>query len=277
MIHLPPMVIPALLLASVHAASAQEGIDDILSVVDACDVLAAHPEDPMRVAPGVPDAELVPRLAIQACETALAGSRDIARHAFQLGRGYLGLDNREAALAFFGQAAEAGSSIALVYLGDAEQFGWVDTPDPDRALEFYHLARSAGFANAAFAIDQITLDPALFTAGSMLEVLAEGRIDIATEFAQSDLARAYLYAFYVELSQRCGAFLEPAAVPALQYYRFPPGWNAASEEGQHELGVQDVMATYDVEVLVDRHGCTGHVIETIAQSFNAMVMALAEQ
>jgi hypothetical protein len=273
------MKIPAsiLLIGACQAipAAAQGNLDEILKVVEPCDILAAHPDDPLRVAPGVLDEELVPRLAITACKQALADTDDPARHAFQLGRAQLELNDREGALDSFRIAAEAGSAIAMVFLGDAEQFGWVDAPRPEEAKRFYQNALAQGLPIADLALGQVTFDPEIFTTGAMLKVLVEGDMDLATSFARSDLAPSYLYALGLELSERCGSFLRPENVAALQAYRFPEGWSPALEEGDRQLGVQDVLATYDVEVLVDRHGCSGYVIETIADSYNVLLRSLA--
>lgn len=255
---------------------AQEDLDEVLSIVDACDVLAAHPDDPARVAPGVADEDIVPRLAVTACENVLTRSDDIARHAFQLGRAQLALNNRDAAVALFTQAADEGSAIAVMFLGDSYQFGWAGAVDAVKALEFYERSRDMGLPLATIAIDQIQFDSSIFTTGAMLQWLVDRDIDAAKPYIGSASARAYLYALAVELSDRCGSFLRPKTVPALQTYRFPPGWSAASEEGDQTLGVQDVNATYDVEVLTDRHGCNGFVVENIATSFNDLIVSFVE-
>ncbi|MCC2098411.1 MAG: sel1 repeat family protein [Hyphomicrobiales bacterium] len=255
--------------------AAQTDIEDILSVVDSCDLLAAHPDDPLRVAPGVSDGEMVPRLALKACKAALESSVDVARHAFQLGRAFLEIDDRGNAIKLFRRAADAGSAIALMYLGDAEQFGWQGDPNPDKALEYYTLARDLGMPTAQLSIDQVTLDPAIFTSGFMIDVLARNDAKTAAAYARKEFASAYLYAFALDLADECGAFLRPESVETLQNYRFPVGWSAAAEENDEELGLQDVLAGYDVEVLVDRHGCSGAVIESVATTFNEMLQRLA--
>jgi len=262
---------------ALRPAGAQTGIDAILAQVDACDILAASPDDPLRVAPGVPDDELVPRLAEMACAQALEHSQDIARHAFQLGRAKLELGKIDEALALFERAASEGSAIAHLFIGDAYHFGWKGSADPNAAKSSYETARNMGLVLADIALDQLLFDPDIFTTGPMLVVLLEGDIATAVSFAQNDLARAYLYAFALELSQACGSFLLPSAVSALQAYRFPAGWSEASEQGNSELGLQDVKATYDVEVMVDRHGCNGFVVENIALAFNDMLIALSER
>ncbi|WP_299612528.1 hypothetical protein [uncultured Tateyamaria sp.] len=257
-------------------AHAQSTFDEVVSIVDSCDVLAAHPDDPMRVAPGVSDEELVPRLAVTACEGVLSNSDDVARHAFQLGRAYLALDQSDAAIDMFTQAADAGSAIAVMFLGDSYQFGWGGSVDAARSLELYERSRDMGLSIANIAIDQVQFDSTIFTTGAMLQWLVDRNIDAAKPYVGSPTARAYMYAFAVELADRCGSFLRPETVPSLQTYRFPPGWSAASEEGDQTLGIYDVNATYDVEVLTDRHGCNGFVVETIAASFNDLILAVVE-
>ncbi len=256
-------------------AFSQSNIEVITAEVDACDILAASQDDPLRVAPGVPDDQLVPRLAETACAQALESSSDVARHAFQLGRAKLELGKVEEAILLFERAASEGSAIAHLFIGDAYHFGWNGDVDPDAARVSYEKARDLGLVLADIALDQLVFEPGIFTTGPMLEVLLEGDISTAVNFAQNDLAKAYLYAFALELSEVCGSFLLPGSVGALQNYRFPAGWSEASEQGNKELGLQDVKASYDVEVLVDRHGCNGFVVESVATAFNDMLAALA--
>src|SRR6202023_83825 len=52
-------------------ASAQQSV---LDDVDECDSLAAHPSDPERLADGVADDAIVPKLAVAACEAAVKRS-----------------------------------------------------------------------------------------------------------------------------------------------------------------------------------------------------------
>lgn len=266
----------ALLALGDPPAQAQGGLDTVIADVDACDVLAASPDDPLRMAPGVPDAELVPRLAETACEQALLNSDDIARHAFQLGRVKLELGKVDEAISLFEQAAEAGSAIAHLFIGDAHHFGWSGSPDPVSARASYQIAIDMDLPLANIALGQLMFDPSIFTTGAMLDVLYRRDINAAVSFASNEKARVYLYAFATELSETCGSFLLPDSVAALQSYRFPPGWTEASEQGNLDLGVQDVKAAYDVEVLVDRHGCNGYVVETIALAFNDMLATLSQ-
>lgn len=260
----------------ISAVAAQDSIS-FLDEVDTCDILAAHPDDPLRVAPGVPDEEIVPRLVETACSASMENTNDVARHAFQLSRALLELDRRDDALKLLHRAADEGSAIAHIFIGDSHQFGWVGDANPQKALEHYNKARSMGLLIADVAIDQLIMDPDIFTTGAMVQVLADADIDTAARYAQSRLAPPYLYAFALELAERCGAFLRPESVALLQDYRFPQGWSPVAEDGDHDIGVQDVLATYDVEVLVDRHGCIGVVVESIANSFNDLLKQLGRE
>lgn len=271
-----PHLIAAILTVLCASVFAQDSIS-LLDEVDTCDILAAHPDDPLRVAPGVPDEDIVPRLVETACIASMENTNDVPRHAFQLSRALLELDRRKEALTLLQRAADAGSAIAHIFIGDSYQFGWVSDADPEKALEHYERARSMGLLIADVAIDQLIMDPDIFTTGAMVQVLADADIDTAARYAQNRLAPPYLYAFALELAERCGAFLRPESVALLQDYRFPPGWSPVAEDGDHDIGVQDVLATYDVEVLVDRHGCIGVVVESIANSFNDLLKRLGRE
>lgn len=74
--------------------------------VTPCDLLAAHPEDPFRVAPGKSTSEIDLPAAVKACEEAVARDPANPRLRYQLGRayGYSGqgekaVEHREAAIA----------------------------------------------------------------------------------------------------------------------------------------------------------------------------------
>ena len=81
---------------------AQSVFDD----VDECDVLAAHPADPERLADGVADGALVPRLAVKACEAAVKQNPNELRFAYQLGRAYLAANRKDNAAEQFKRAAD---------------------------------------------------------------------------------------------------------------------------------------------------------------------------
>ena len=60
---------------------------------NSCDEQAAHPKDPNRMAAGVPMEKMVPRLAQQECERAVAHYPNTARFRYQLGRAFYAARN----------------------------------------------------------------------------------------------------------------------------------------------------------------------------------------
>ncbi len=113
-----PASLTLLLLASA-SLSAAESLPG--TTVTACDRLAAHPEDPDRVAPGVATKNVDLPGAIAAC-AADAGkvppaSTDYARLQYQLGRAYFYDQQTQKALPPLERAAAAGSEQAQFVLG----------------------------------------------------------------------------------------------------------------------------------------------------------------
>src|SRR5688572_14032548 len=89
--------------------------DSVFAQVDECDVLAAHPDDPERLADGLEDDAIVPRLARMACDRAVRRSPGEARFVFQLGRALLAAGQEADATARFRQAADRGYGAAVAY------------------------------------------------------------------------------------------------------------------------------------------------------------------
>lgn len=82
-----------------------------------CDRLAAHPDDPYRLAPGVPTSLMDRPAAIRACRAELAKSTRHPRLAYQLARA-LTYDGRVTeALPYLEQSATAGYPQSLFVLG----------------------------------------------------------------------------------------------------------------------------------------------------------------
>ena len=113
-----------------------------------CDILAAHPDDPLRVAPGVRQSQVDALAAIAACEVAVARDPANPRLRYQLGRayGYAGQGgkagvHREAAVA-------ANYPQALFVIGFLHLTGENKAPkDLCRAAELIH--RSAQYGRLA--------------------------------------------------------------------------------------------------------------------------------
>lgn len=93
-----------------------------------CDRLAAHPDDPFRLAPGVPTSIMDRPAAIRACRAELARSPANPRLAYQLGRA-LTYDGRVTeALPYLEQSASAGYPQSLFVLGYLYLEGAYRTP-----------------------------------------------------------------------------------------------------------------------------------------------------
>ena len=156
----------------------------LAALVTPCDAVAADPDDPARLQPGIPSGVVNNHLAIRFCATALTHQPDNARLAFQLGRALDLAQEFDAARQFYRQAAERNYSAALTNLGfmyrkgrgvaqdyaSARQFylasaslgnlrartnlgkmfeeGWGLKVDMDSARSWYELAASSGWANA---------------------------------------------------------------------------------------------------------------------------------
>ena len=94
-----------------------------------CDTLAAHKLDPDRMAAGVDMESIVPRLAIAACEAAVAQYPGEARFHYLLGRAFLSANRTADSIAQFQRAAEAGYAMANYNLGLAyEEAGKARAP-----------------------------------------------------------------------------------------------------------------------------------------------------
>ncbi len=112
----------ALMLLMVSAAAPLSAAENLPGTsVTACDRLAAHPEDPDRVAPGVATKDVDLPTAIAACtveaEKAAPASPDYARLHYQLGRVFFYDQQTQKALPPLERAAAAGSEQAQFVLG----------------------------------------------------------------------------------------------------------------------------------------------------------------
>lgn len=107
----------------VAPASPQRSLDEFFRLIDDCDILTAHPSDPQRMAEGIADDQIVPRLAILACDDAINLNLDQPRFTFQPGRALLAIGREDEAFALFEEASEADYAAAWAYLGDAYPSG----------------------------------------------------------------------------------------------------------------------------------------------------------
>lgn len=154
-----------------------------------CDRLAAHPDDPFRLAPGVPTSVMDRAAAIRACRAELAKSAGNPRLAYQLGRA-LTYDGRvKEALPYLEQSASAGYPQSLFVLGYLYLEGAYRTPrDVCRAAELIREAALYGRLAALLGYPAYVLNGRFDTCGR-----AE---DTAELLAFVDRAREQRLEFY---------------------------------------------------------------------------------
>lgn len=133
------------LAASPAPASAQAWSPPPGAVVTECDRLAAHPEDPDRVAPGVPQAQVDTARAIEACRAAVAADPRNPRLNYQLARA-LGYAGRGREAGPYRDAAVAGNyPQALFVVGFIHLFGLNEAErDPCKAADLIRRSARAG-------------------------------------------------------------------------------------------------------------------------------------
>ena len=249
-------------LAFSEPSSAQQTATSLLEKVTECDVLAAHPDDLTRMAEGIGDDKIVPRLAIPACEQALARDGREPRFLFQLGRAMAAGDRKDEAFALFARADQAGHPAASGYLGDAHQTGAGTPVDLEKALGSYRKASAAGFTAANAQIEQMTFDASLFTF-DVLGTLFQRNLGELNRLSNADdlkaVTRTYVFAMTQRLVSECTRVLSPPSIISLYRYRFGENAIGDAAEAQVNVAMQSPIGEYDANIFVRRHGCDGPV------------------
>ena len=115
-----------------------------------CDQHAADPEDPQKLADGVPPEALDLDSATAACKTALEASPDSPRLQYQLARLLSLAGDEDAALQLYEIASDAGYAMASYQLAEALFAGAEDNAEQRAAArDYYALAAEQGYAPAA--------------------------------------------------------------------------------------------------------------------------------
>lgn len=242
----------------------------IFDLVTECDMLAAHPEDPQRMADGVSDDDIVPRLAIMACEDAIASDLEEPRYAFQLGRALLAMGLKEKARNQFERAAKAGYAAAEAYIGDLYQFGYGVTQDSKKAIEHYRKAVAGDFKIAENQIEQLTFDPSQYT-GSAINALYTGDLQRITNQTDKPF-RSYLHTFVITAMEECRSFLTPKSV--LNFYMYHSPADSNTEADNIGMAVQTYIGESDAEIFLRRHGCEGPVAKQLLGNINRFFSAM---
>lgn len=240
-----------------------------LDDVDECDLLAAHPSDTERVAEGVADDAIVPRLAIKACEAAVKRSPNEARYVFQLGRALLAAKRRQEAVQRFEQVAQRDYAAGLAYLGDAYQFGYGVKADTAKALDAYRKAVERGFEPAEGQIEMLTFAPDKFMT-PIPGLLFRGEIASLTD-PNNQPVNVYLYEFATNLAQECKSLLPPTALFHALRRRYPNEWTPDSDASVNVMRTGPA-GDYDAHAFVQRHGCDGPIAREMGDRLNRLLV-----
>lgn len=244
--------------------------ESVLNLVDECDLLAAHPEDPERYAEGVADDNIVPTLAILACQKAIKSSPNSPRFTFQLGRALLAKDKKKAALEKFQKSAKAGYAAAYGYLGDAYQFGHGVKTDTRLAYQNYKKAVELGFTIAKGQLEQLNFDPSIFAIPYLHQLFLSKLEQIHSASSNPStraIVRNYMFNLTQYFMQNCGNIIRPQNISGLYKYRYPSEWKAEEDE-KIGIAVQTAIGEFDGKIFVDRYGCEGPVAKHIFININ---------
>lgn len=247
----------------------------LLQQVTDCDLLAAHPDDNERMAEGVADDKIVPRLAIQACTEASSSGATDSRFTFQLGRALLAAGRKSESFEQFKKAADAKYAAAAAYMGDAYQFGTGVKEDQAKAYQAYKNAFDWGFERAKVQLEQLDFDKSLYSA-ELLDAFFNGRMGPIREAADDALAkwptRAYIFALTQKFVSECGRILRPASVEKLYAFRYGSAWSTELE-GRTDVSIKASVAEVDAESFLRRHGCDGPIARHVFSSMDDFIAA----
>lgn len=268
------LAVGSLFLAMFAESSAQdvEDFDSVFDLVSECDILAAHPDDPQRMTEGVDDGDIVPALAIIACQRLLEETPDSARANFQLARAYLAQDEKLKARNSLVRAAQEGYAPALAYLGDFYQFGWTLDPDLEKARKFYQQAIDGGFVIAEDQILQLTFEKENY-ASKLIGSLYDDPLAVSVTSASEKRGlweRTYLFSFHQSLVDECELRIERDAVLLPYLFRFPGDLNPELEDDVF-ISVWEDLGLRDAGHFVDVHGCDGPVTSNMIASFGTLL------
>lgn len=120
--------------------------------VTECDRFAANPNDPDRVAEGVPSSRVDIKAAINACRKSLQADPDSPRFAYQLGRVSFYAGNTPDALKYIGQASKQGYRQAEFVMGALADNRREGVPADNCAVEdYWYRAATSGHLHARVA------------------------------------------------------------------------------------------------------------------------------
>lgn len=252
--------LPLAAVIAATAALAQQEPRPLLDLVKECDVLAAHPDDPQRMAEGVADDKIVPRLAVLACEQALKQDGQDARHAFQLGRALLAAGREKDALDRFQQAAQAGHAAAAGYVGDAHLFGRGVTKNADLARKHYDDSAKAGFQRSKAMLETLRFDASLYLR-PLITGIFQGISELtdSLNIRKSPNVAGYVFSLTMVINSECRGVLRPSVLNHFLELRYNSRAVTPEVESSASYQVDTAAGDYDGQTFVRRHGCEGPV------------------
>jgi hypothetical protein len=246
---------------------------------DPGDVQAAYPSDPMRMAQGVAMDKIVPRLALEACQRAVAQYPHTARFRLQLGRAFTAAGRAADALQALTAAAEMGYPAAWLDLGNIYSDGTVPV-DAAKAAAYFRRAIAAGLDareglwRVAFTSEGYS-NPAFFDAlynGAFSRIDSRSVIVYLQEFLSmfhntdgcrdvidgAAYAKITMGATVGALGQWLGGLQSAGPNTGNLDDAFKRGWNAGANTS---IGMAAMVskADKDAQLFFDRHGCDSPV------------------
>jgi TPR repeat protein len=137
------------------AAPALVGPGNRMLEVTSCDLFAADPYDPERVATGIPWGLVNTRQAIRACAAEVAENPDNARLNYQMGRALDIAERFEEALSFYQRAIDGGYAKAAFNVGFMYRTARGLARNFEKAAEYYYLAALQGVPVAREALAKL--------------------------------------------------------------------------------------------------------------------------
>ncbi|MCC5863043.1 MAG: sel1 repeat family protein [Gammaproteobacteria bacterium] len=176
-----------------HGAAGSTQTSSPAALVTDSDQTAAHPDDPLRMAPGVATADIVPRLALIATEEAVRAHPREPRFHFQHGRALAVSGRQSEALEAYQRAADMGYPMAYFKLGLAYATGEGVAMDIAKAREWFERAEAGGVGIAASARNYYVFSTEGFSNPQLFQLIFDGNLR-ELQADRSDLA-GYLVSF----------------------------------------------------------------------------------
>lgn len=253
--------------------------------VDPSDELAAHPADPDRMAAGVALEKIVPKLALNACEKAVAEHPKVARFHYQLGRALAASGRPEEALESYEKAAAMGYRMANYNLGLCYGDGDGVARSEEKAKEYFERAVKAGVEIAKASLAMYVFSSEGFSNPAFFQAMHDS--DYAALQADPTALATYIITFTTpfEGASDCGQVISSEALSVLRTHvaskvlgmylggaanarhDHAPGDFAGAGAAGMKAGMQlsrDLAAMTDqgkndAQLFYDRHSCSSPV------------------